>query len=594
MALSGLIAFYAFRHIESLYSALYAWAPHATIKWLVFLIAFAFVSLSATLIGGTLPVLARYVVDRDEGLKAALGRLYSINTLGAAAGALLMIGLVWVLGYEAGYHLALALNAVTGVAALLLARREQPAPRSDGAVPAPPPPAQKKETLNGRLLLPAFALSGFCALAYEVVWFRLLDFLLLGRLTTFACVLSVYLLGISLGSLAFSRWSPAGLSDLKLFVVFEALLGLLGLLSLPLLSWVSGWGHRPVSIATGFVILFAMTLLLGGLFPLAGKLYAGPLRLLGRTVGNVYSANTVGSVLGSFLAGFVLIPTLGTSGTLLLIAGLNLLVAGGVAEPLSPAPEPTLAGSKRGARGGGARGLVQRELAHALLRACQPPPRLPGDRAAGEQPAAGAGGRERAGRSSPHGRPLPVRRDGARAAADPEASGPPAHARPPGAAAGAGDRLWRGRSSRAPCCCTSRSCSTSRTRRAHDPDGRGVLRGAQRACEPQAERARGRDGRAALPEDEPGAVRRHHVGLDDPRERGQPAALHGGALPRGTQAPAPGRRGAGVVAAQRWHQQGDGDPEDVPGGLPPEPAVAAAGAQHAGGLPHRLQGRGAD
>jgi spermidine synthase len=341
VALSGLVAFYAFHHIESLYSTLYAWAPQATIKWLVFLIAFIFVSLSATLIGGTLPVLARHVVHRDEGLKAALGQLYSINTLGAAAGAILMIGLVWVVGYEAGYHLALALNAVTGLAALLLSRRESPAPRPGSEAPAAssPPPSGARETLDGRILLPAFAISGFCALAYEVVWFRLLDFLLLGRLTTFACVLSVYLLGISLGSVAFSRWSPAGLSDLKLFVVFEALLGLLGLISLPLLSLISGWGHRPVTIGSGFLLLFAMTLMLGGLFPLAGKLYAGPLRLLGRSVGNLYSANTTGSVLGAFLAGFVLIPTAGTSGTLLLIAVLNLLVAGGVAglslRPLS-------------------------------------------------------------------------------------------------------------------------------------------------------------------------------------------------------------------------------------------------------------------
>lgn len=341
VALSGLVAFYAFHRIESLYSALYAWAPQATIKWLVFLIAFVFVSLSATLIGGTLPVLARYVVDRDEGLKAALGQLYSINTLGAAAGAILMIGLVWVLGYEAGYHLALALNAATGLGALLLSRRESPAPRSssEASTAASAPPAEARETLDGRILLPAFAISGFCALAYEVIWFRLLDFLLLGRLTTFACVLSVYLLGISLGSVAFSRWSPAGLSDRKLFVAFEALLGLLGFVSLPLLSLISGWGHRPVTIAAGFLLLFAMTLLLGGLFPLAGKLYAGPLRLLGKAVGNIYSANMAGSVLGSFLAGFVLIPTLGTSGTLLLIAGLNLLIAGGVAglslRPLS-------------------------------------------------------------------------------------------------------------------------------------------------------------------------------------------------------------------------------------------------------------------
>ena len=74
-----------------------------------------------------------------------------------------------------------------------------------------------------------------------------------------------------------------------------------------------------------------MTLLLGGLFPLAGKLYAGPMRLLGRTVGNIYSANTAGSVLGSFLTGFVLFPAIGTSAALLLVAVLNLLIAAGVA-----------------------------------------------------------------------------------------------------------------------------------------------------------------------------------------------------------------------------------------------------------------------
>ncbi|MET0403739.1 MAG: fused MFS/spermidine synthase [Cystobacter sp.] len=338
VALGGLIAFYAFHRIDSLYAALYALAPQATIKWLVFLIAFVFVSLTATMIGGTLPVLARYVVQRDQGLKASLGQLYSINSLGSAAGAVFMIGLVWVVGYEVGYHLALLLNALTGLAALYLARRE---PAVAPAVPeAPPPAAGPGLGLDGRILLPAFALSGFCALSYEVIWFRLLDFLLLGRLTTFACVLSVYLLGISLGSLAFSRWSPSGRSDVELFVLFEAVLGLLGLLGLPLLSWISSGGHRPLSIGAGFLLLFAMTLLFGGLFPLVGKLYVGPARLLGRAVGSLYSANTVGSVLGSFLTGFVLFPVLGTSNTLLLVAGLNLLVAGGVAalalRPLNP------------------------------------------------------------------------------------------------------------------------------------------------------------------------------------------------------------------------------------------------------------------
>ncbi|MFY0565660.1 fused MFS/spermidine synthase [Archangium lansingense] len=352
VALSGLVAFYAFQHIESLYAVLYTRAPHATIKWLVFLIAFVFISIPATLIGGTLPAIVRHAVTHAEGVKSALGRLYAINSLGSSAGAILMLGLVWGIGYESSYHVALLLNSGTGLAALVMARREPRVEATEARYPHPVPLPEGEGSsgeragervvaggASARVLLPAFALSGFCALAYEVIWFRTLDFLLLGKLATFACVLAVYLLGISLGSLVLSRWSPPGQSELLLFILFELILGLLGLVTLPLLSLISSLGQRPLTIATAFLLLFGMTLLLGGLFPLAGKLYAGPLRLLGRTVGNLYSANTLGSVLGSFLAGFVLIPWLGTSHTLLLTAGLNLLIAVGVAGlALRPLP----------------------------------------------------------------------------------------------------------------------------------------------------------------------------------------------------------------------------------------------------------------
>ena len=341
VALSGLVAFYAFQSAESLYSALSAWSSQVMTKWLVFLIAFVFVSLSATLVGGTFPVLVRHGVVRDERLKESLAELYSVNTLGAAVGAMLVLLMVWQLGYETSYHLALSLNAVTGLAALLLSRREKPPTRSaHGHIPAPSIAVREaKETLDGRIILAAFAISGFCALAYEIIWFRLLDFILLGRLTTFACVLSTYLLGISVGSIGFSRWTPMGrVSDLAQFVIFEGLLGMLGLLSLPPLSWISGWEYRFLTGGAGFLLLFATALLLGAVYPVAGKLYAQPLRLLGRSVGNIYSANATGSVLGSVLTGFVLIPRLGTSGSLLLIALCNLFVAAVVGGFSLPRP----------------------------------------------------------------------------------------------------------------------------------------------------------------------------------------------------------------------------------------------------------------
>ncbi|MBI3600313.1 MAG: fused MFS/spermidine synthase [Nitrospinae bacterium] len=74
------------------------------------------------------------------------------------------------------------------------------------------------------------------------------------------------------------------------------------------------------------VVMIIPTLLMGITFPLIGKLYADDLKLLGRKIGNVYSVNTVGSIAGSFSAGFLLIPFLGIQKGILLMAFINLVM----------------------------------------------------------------------------------------------------------------------------------------------------------------------------------------------------------------------------------------------------------------------------
>jgi len=164
-----------------------------------------------------------------------------------------------------------------------------------------------------------------------VVWFRAFDYLLLGKLTTFAIVLATYLLGISLGSLAFSRFTRPRMGNVALFAVLEGVVGLAGLLSMPLLAAVTSPAHRGLGIGVFFAVIFGVTLVLGGLLPLAGQLSSGPVTVLGRSIGNLYSANTLGSVVGSFGAGFLLIPLLGTGPTYFLAAVLNLAIAFAVA-----------------------------------------------------------------------------------------------------------------------------------------------------------------------------------------------------------------------------------------------------------------------
>jgi spermidine synthase len=74
------------------------------------------------------------------------------------------------------------------------------------------------------------------------------------------------------------------------------------------------------------LLMFLPTLAMGLTFPLVTHLYTDRLSSLGRRLGEAYAANTCGAILGSFLAGFVLVPTFGAQKALLGAVVLNLLV----------------------------------------------------------------------------------------------------------------------------------------------------------------------------------------------------------------------------------------------------------------------------
>jgi spermidine synthase len=76
-----------------------------------------------------------------------------------------------------------------------------------------------------------------------------------------------------------------------------------------------------------FFILFWPTLFLGATFPIVNKIYATSLSGLGRSIGRAYAVNTVGAVLGSFAAGFILIPFWGKEGSLASLVGAQTALA---------------------------------------------------------------------------------------------------------------------------------------------------------------------------------------------------------------------------------------------------------------------------
>jgi spermidine synthase len=182
-----------------------------------------------TLMGGTLPFLARHFVRSDGGDESAsTGALYAINTLGAvagtAAGSFLLMPL---LGVRATNLTAVAINAALGLTLLAVDRGARPA--SEASTPSPAQAPLELPAWARTLALAAFALSGAAAMTYEVVWSRALAMAIGSSLQSFALILVTFLMGIALGSAALSRLFQVELRPLSLLWPASAVLSVLAL-----------------------------------------------------------------------------------------------------------------------------------------------------------------------------------------------------------------------------------------------------------------------------------------------------------------------------------------------------------------------------
>jgi|GEM_PF-449545 len=325
--------------LSSVYTWIYQWAGESILALTVARLLLSGVLLAgpAVLLGGTLPVLVRFLVRRDAGMEAGIGRLYGLNTLGAVAGSFaagfaLMPALGLRLSNASGAALGLLVAITAVIAHRALGRRAavdiewRPAPTRQSA----PPEEQRVKSW----LLVAFALSGFAALAYEVMWTRLLAYYFEAFVYAFSAMLCVYLLGLALGSLLYSLVLSRFSKQIKLFVVLEVLIGLTAAATIPgflmladRLKEVSIFEFRSLiswMFVSAAIIMILPTILIGAVFPLVGAIWARTTGRIGLGIGEVYLVNTIGTVAGSLAAGFAVVPALGTRVGLVTIAGVNI------------------------------------------------------------------------------------------------------------------------------------------------------------------------------------------------------------------------------------------------------------------------------
>ncbi|MEM7501863.1 MAG: fused MFS/spermidine synthase [Pseudomonadota bacterium] len=309
----------------------------------------------AVLMGGTLPLVAQYAVSSQASLGRVGTMLYGVNTFGAATGAL--AAGFWLpewIGFNGAYLVAVVASLIIGAVALALDRREAPV-AADGS---PTNARTEHPTEHGQVvslaspkLMAAAATSGALALALEVLWTRMFQQVLQNSVYTFSIILTTFLAALAGGAFVARRVARSRVDPWNALAVLATACAV-GTLATPFMFYEltggmrylgagEGWfGYLSSVIGGAVLVLFIPGVAAGSLFPYLLRV-AERSGEPGQVVGRLAAINTAGAIVGSLLAGFVVLESIGLWRGLLLVAlayfALALFVTRSRVAALSPA-----------------------------------------------------------------------------------------------------------------------------------------------------------------------------------------------------------------------------------------------------------------
>jgi spermidine synthase len=326
------------------------------------IIIFSSLLIPTFLMGMSLPLLARGLTWRLNAASGIIGGLYGINTLGAACGSL--VSAWWIIrawGLPGALYAGMLLNGVCAAGAIILAAAGH---FENGGITAGLEAAEKKE--KGRtparrfpfsVWLLIYLLSGFIALSLEMVWFRLLGIMSKSNAFTFPTLLTWYLGGLALGTLAGIPLSRRTALAGRWFFICQGTTALYAALSISLLVHALGQApnhfldeiywyfgrYDPLDMKSAlfffsgnvnnlnpketrlFLLLYGAlpaflilppTLLMGLSFPLLHRVAQTDMGRVGRRTGRLQTANIAGAAFGAIGGSWLLLHYLGTVCTL--------------------------------------------------------------------------------------------------------------------------------------------------------------------------------------------------------------------------------------------------------------------------------------
>ncbi len=328
--------------IHDVYAAVGADASFGVLTFFRFAIAVLVLLPPTLLMGATLPVLIAAVARQRFSWSSAATKLYATNTFGAVVGAGIT-GLFLVPTFGAKVSIVFAAGASFAAALIVFAtwsRAEAPEPSEAAAESGTENTSGRRLPRKVVLAMTLAGIAGLASLASEVLWTRVLRLVVQGTTQAFAAMLVNFLLGIGLGAIIADRLVANGKrSPVTLFGITQLMLVALSGAAMfvgsqvpRLLVLIQGSTdiipHEAwVVLAVSTVLLFPLALVLGTSIPLAWKIAGGDAEEAADYSGRILATNTLGGLLGSLAAGFLLVPNLGINASVMVVAIVHCIAA---------------------------------------------------------------------------------------------------------------------------------------------------------------------------------------------------------------------------------------------------------------------------
>jgi len=355
VGLYAILLVIAFPIIENTYQIIYKiFGQHDVINNIANLtLSFGIISIPTIAMGATLPLVIQFYNNKDNLFAKDLSNLYSINTIGGALGVIIAgFYMIEFVGVKTGIIIAATLNISIGIVIIAFLTKKtkflslfkiEKREEKDNSKSYKTPYSKDQV-----LYLAATGLTGFSALALEIIWIRGLKFLVQSNTYSLSIILITFLVGIAIGSKYYAKFLKSGTISTYLVGIFQLILGIYAIFTIYLIykfmytdffqnniiniiydysyDWI--WSI-PIFILVCMITFLIPTIIMGALFPLINKLFQSDKKdqsKAGVIVSRTYAANTIGAILGSLTAGFILLPLFGIKTSIYIITSINFLL----------------------------------------------------------------------------------------------------------------------------------------------------------------------------------------------------------------------------------------------------------------------------